>query len=199
MGLSAVPRGHLACVVTSLERNVPTLAGTPMPPSASPGGLRLERWSTAGTDRYRRLFRAIGTPWLWFSRLVMSDGALATVIGDRDVHIWSCVDADGTDRGLVELDLRQQGEVELSFFGLVPEAIGRGDGRWLMDQALHLAATTGRRRLWVHSCTLDHPNALAAYQRAGFRPFARAVEVFADPRLIGVLPRSAAPGVPILD
>jgi hypothetical protein len=53
--------------------------------------------------------------------------------------------------------------------------------------------------MWVHTCTLDHPGALGFYRRNGFAPFARAIETFADPRLLGILPRDAAPHAPLID
>ena len=68
-----------------------------------------------------------------------------------------------------------------------------------MARALPLAWRKGVTRLWVHTCTLDHPSALGFYRAQGFTPFARAVETFADPRLAGVLPREAAPHLPLLD
>ena len=52
--------------------------------------------------------------------------------------------------------------------------------------------------MWVHTCTLDHPGALGFYRRNGFTPFARAIETFADPRLIDVLPRDTAPQTPLI-
>jgi hypothetical protein len=50
----------------------------------------------------------------------------------------------------------------------------------------------------VHTCSLDHPAALPAYLRAGFRASSRAFESFPDPRLTGMLPRDCAPQVPLL-
>lgn len=81
----------------------------------------------------------------------------------------------------------------------MPELAGKGHGRWLMAQALSLAWRKGIGRVWVHTCTLDHPSALGFYRRSGFVPFAQAVETFADPRLAGVLSREAAPQIPLLD
>jgi hypothetical protein len=51
----------------------------------------------------------------------------------------------------------------------------------------------------VHTCTLDHPRALAFYLRSGFSAFSRQVEVADDPRGEGILPRSAASQIPIID
>jgi hypothetical protein len=52
--------------------------------------------------------------------------------------------------------------------------------------------------MWVHTCTLDGPNALAFYQRSGFTAYQRQLETFPDPRLNGLIPRDAAPHIPII-
>jgi hypothetical protein len=67
-----------------------------------------------------------------------------------------------------------------------------------MNRALQIAWVRNPRRLTVHTCTFDHPDALAFYLRTGFTPYARSLEVADDPRVLGVLPRAAAPHVPIL-
>ena len=90
------------------------------------------------------------------------------------------------------------GECEIAFIGLVPELAGQGHGRWLLTEALHLAWREGIARVHVHTCTLDHPAALAAYCRAGFEAIGRAVETFPDPRLTGLLPRDCAPQIPLI-
>ena len=74
--------------------------------------------------------------------------------------------------------LPRAGECELAFLGLVPELAGQGHGRWLFAEALRLAWREGVDRVHVHTCTLDHPAALAAYRRAGFTAFKRAFESF---------------------
>jgi GNAT superfamily N-acetyltransferase len=86
----------------------------------------------------------------------------------------------------------------LSYVGLVPELTGKGHGGWLMGHALSLAWRKGIDRVWVHTCTLDHPAALGFYRKNGFVPFATAVETFADPRLAGILSADAAPHVPMI-
>ena len=99
---------------------------------------------------------------------------------------------------MLELDFREPGECELAFIGLVPELAGQGHGRWLLAEAVRRAWRDGVDRVHVHTCSLDHPAALAAYRRAGFTPYKRAVERFPDPRLLGILPRDCAPQVPLL-
>ena len=194
MPLDPVPAAQVATIVTSLEMRT-----RPKPRPLPPSDLRLARWPEPELARYRTLFRRVGEPWLWFSRLVMPDDEVAAIIGDPNVHVFAVEDRAGIEVGMLELDFRQAGQCELAYFGLVPELAGRGHGRWLMTQALTLAWTQQVERVWVHTCTLDHPSALGFYRAQGFVPYARAVETFPDPRLTGHLPRDAAPHVPVLD
>jgi GNAT superfamily N-acetyltransferase len=193
MGLTPVPQGQLATIVTSLEMRTPP---RPRPLPASP--LRLAPWSAPPLERYRALFRRVGAPWLWFSRLIMDDAALTAIIHDPAVAIYAVIDRAGIEIGLLELDFRNEAQCEIAYFGLVPELAGKGHGRWLMGHALALAWRRDVARVWVHTCTLDHPSALGFYRAQGFAPYARAVELFPDPRLIGVLPTDAAPHIPLL-
>jgi GNAT superfamily N-acetyltransferase len=140
----------------------------------------------------------VGAPWLWFSRLVMDDAKLAAIIQDRQVELFAVEDEQGRDVGMIELDLREPGECELAFIGLVPELSGKGHGKWLLAKAVERSWRDGVRRVHVHTCSLDHPAALLAYQRAGFVPFKRAIERFPDPRLLGILPRDCAPQIPLI-
>lgn len=193
MPLTSVPAGQVATVVTSLH-----MRERPRPRPLPESELNLVRWAVPLPDKYRALFRRIGEPWLWFSRLVMDDEELAAIIGDPAVQVFAVEDRVGIEVGMLELDFRTSGECEIAYFGLVPELAGRGHGRWLMAQALTLAWRKEVDRVWVHTCTLDHPSALNFYRAQGFAPFARAVETFRDPRLSGLLAKSAAPHVPIL-
>lgn len=193
MPLTPVPSSEIATIVTSLE-----MRERPRPRPMPSSDLRLVRWPEPAIGKYLALFRRIGEPWLWFSRLVMPESAVAAIIGDSRVHVYAVIDRAGIEVGMLELDFREAGQCELAYFGLVPELNGRGHGRWLMAHALGLAWAKEVRRVWVHTCTLDHPSALNFYRAQGFVPFARAVETFPDPRLASVLPQSAAPHVPIL-
>lgn len=157
------------------------------------------RWPEPAPDRYRALFRRVGGPWLWFSRLVPDDAGLSALVAAPGVEVHAAEDGTGAAVGLLELDFRTPGACEIAFLGLAPELTGRGHGRWLMAVALACAWRAGIGRVRVHTCTLDHPAALPFYRRHGFVAFARAVERFADPRLLGILPRDAAPQVPLLD
>ena len=193
IGYHPLPPGHLANVVTCLEM----LAKPVARPVPAIEGLSLERLGGSDTERFRALFRAIGQDIMWFSRLIMAEEKLAGIIGDPHVHCHALV-KDGRDIGLLELDFREAGQCELSFFGLVPSSVGSGSGRYLMNEALTRAWAAPISRLWVHTCTFDHPNALTFYQRSGFKPYAVMVEVHQDPRLTGHLPKHASPQAPLI-
>ncbi len=191
-GVTFLPAGKIATIVTYLEmRQRPRLKRLPAAP-----GRRLERID-GNLARYRALFRRVGEDWLWFSRAVMPDAVLAPILAHPQVEAFALT-GDGTDLGLLELDFRPRGEAELAYFGLVPEAIGSGAGRQLMNEAIRRAFRRPIRRLFVHTCCLDHPAALPFYLRSGFTAYKRAVEVADDPRLLGALPLDAAPQVPII-
>ena len=193
MGLTAVPGNEVATIVTTLEmRQRPPLR--PLPASR----LRLAAWNRPTPEKYRALFRRIGAPWLWFSRLVMDDATLMRIIHDPAVSVFAVVDPGGLEVGMLELDFRTLGECELSYFGLIPELAGQGNGRWLMAEALGRAWRKGIDRVWVHTCTLDHPSALGFYRASGFTAIARTIETFVDPRTIGMLPADTAPQIPLL-
>ncbi len=192
LGYSPVAPGRLAQVVTFLEMTEPPAA--PGEPRGRTLGLR--RFDGGATEDYRRLFRAVGEDWLWSSRLEMTDDALRAILGDPRVEAYAVREGD-RDIGLLELDFRENAACELSFFGLAAGFVGRGFGRRLMDEAIRRAWAKPIRRFWVHTCTLDHPAALAFYCRAGFRPYGQAVEVSNDPRVSGHIRPDAAPHIPM--
>ncbi|MFZ2997979.1 MAG: GNAT family N-acetyltransferase [Sphingobium sp.] len=193
MALIPVAQGMVATIVTHLE-----MRDRPRPAPVPPAPLRLARWKTPDLAAYRTLFARVGAPWLWFSRLIMPDGDLAAILHDPSVEVYAVTDPRGTEVGLLELDFRALPDCELSFLGLVPELNGKGLGRWLMAQAKSLAWRRGVNRFWVHTCTLDSPAALGFYIKSGFVAYDREIETFPDPRLSGILPREAAPHVPLL-
>ena len=163
---------------------------------ASP--LRLLRWEKPAPAKYRALFRRVGEPWLWFSRLALDDTALRRIVHDDGVQVFAVLDRAGIEVGLLELDFRIAGACELGYFGLVPELAGKGHGGWLMAEALARAWAPGIARVWVHTCTLDHPAALGFYRKQGFTVFARAIERFADPRAIGIVSPEIAPQIALI-
>jgi GNAT superfamily N-acetyltransferase len=192
MSYEAVLDGELAAVVTYLEMRSPPDVEVP------PSPLSLKRIEVPQPEHYRDLFRLVGAPWLWFSRLILDEAHLAAIIQHPRVELYAVIDEGAREVGMLELDFREPHECELAFMGLVPELSGKGHGRWLLAEAMRRSWRESVDRVHVHTCSLDHPAALSAYRRSGFIPYKRAVERFPDPRLLGILPRDSAPQIPLL-
>ncbi|MGH6918164.1 MAG: GNAT family N-acetyltransferase, partial [Geminicoccaceae bacterium] len=129
---------------------------------------------------YRYLYDEIGRDWTWYERNLLDDAELAAIIHDPAVEV-NVLFADGRTAGLAELDRRDAADVELAYFGVLPAFIGQGLGRFLLDWAIHHVWRSRPRRLWVHTCDLDHPRALGVYQKAGFRIYDRRTALATPP------------------
>lgn len=191
MNENALPEGQLETVITYLEMRAP-----PAPARLSPAAKRLAflKAEHPTVSFYRYLYDTVGAPWLWYERRAMSDDELAAIITDNAVDIYVLY-VGGVPAGYVELDRREPPDIELAYLGLIPDFIGRGLGAFLLNQAIESAWLHEPHRLWVHSCTFDHPKALAVYQRAGFVPYRQETKRFDDPRLSGLMPPEAGRGL----
>lgn len=188
-----LPPGKLANIATYLEMKA--LPQRKLAPFAS--GLSLLPVGDMSIADYRHHFRTVGQNLLWFSRLLMVDEKLKSVLANPAIASFVFQRGDQM-LGLLELNFEDMANCELAFFGLVPDVVGNGLGRMLMDEAIRRAFAKPTGRLWLHTCTLDHPAAMPFYLRSGFTPYARMVEIHDDPRLQGKLPLTAAPQVPLL-
>ncbi|WP_439497799.1 GNAT family N-acetyltransferase [Bosea sp. (in: a-proteobacteria)] len=194
-GITDLPPGKIAAIVTSLEMFAPP-PERPDPPGLS--GFSLEPIGRTDAVRYLAIYRVLGERWMWFSRLVKPLPEIEAILADPAVEFFA-VRSEGRDVGLLELDFRIAGDGELAFFGLTEPVLGKGAGRWLMNRALKLAWSKPISRFWVHTCTLDHQGAPEFYQRSGFRVFKRSVEVDEDPRLNGHMPRDSVAHHPVIE
>jgi len=192
-GYTDVPAGRIAAVVTWLEMRAPA----PARPEVEVPSWKLRREVRPDLAWYRDLFRRVGEDWLWFSRLMMTDAELAAILHDPRVEVYALWH-EGRAEGLLELDFREDGACELAFFGLTPALVGTGAGRWMMNRAIARAWAQPIRQFRVHTCTLDHPGAVAFYLRSGFTAVRRQVEIAPDPRLESRAALTAAPHAPII-
>lgn len=154
----------LTTIVSYLEmRAAPTAAQTP-PPRPD---LTVVHARRPTTSFYRFLYDRVGAPWLWTDRRRLSDAELRVILDDDRVEVW-VLQASGVPAGYVELDRREGADIELAYFGLMPEFIGAKLGPYLLDWAIRRAWSYSPQRFWVHTQTLDHPRALPLYQQLGF-------------------------------
>ncbi len=194
-GYTDLPAGKIANVVTYFEREPPDTAAAA---AAADSRFAIRHVEKPGLAWYRDLYRRIGEDWLWFSRAIASDARLTAILADPATFVLA-LEQQGRAAGLAELSFAKPGEVEIVMFGVVPEATGTGAGRALMDAALRETMRPGMGRVWLHTCTFDHPAAVRFYRKCGFRAFKFAIEVSDDPRLTGHLPLTAARHVALID
>lgn len=116
---------------------------------------------------YRFLYNSVGEDYNWLSRRRLSDAQLSLILNDplNEVHV---LHVDGSPAGFVQFDRRTPDQIEYEQFGLMPEFLGAGMGKWFLQWAIEKAWSYQPKRLWLHTCTLDHPAALPMYEKAGF-------------------------------
>lgn len=144
----------------------PTYATQPRPP----GKIAILRAERPPTHFYRYLYDLIGRKWHWTSRRKLTDADLAAIIEDERVHLYVLY-VDGVPAGMAEVDATTAQLVEIRFFGLAPDFIGRGLSRFFLANAVDLAWSLNPEEVRIETCTLDHPAALALYQKFGFDVF----------------------------
>ncbi len=155
------------------------------PPPALPVTHQVVRATSCSVPFYRYLYNHVGADYVWWLRRTMPDEELAALLGDPLVSIHVLY-AGGEPAGFFELDARAWPGVNLSYFGLMPAAIGRGLGRAFLRQAVDAVWRQGARAMTVNTCTADHPRALPAYLRAGFHPVRQARELWNVPVRLGM-------------
>lgn len=191
--MSAVAVPELAVTITQLEMTSKPLRTPPPPPLARHLLMRAE---PATVSFYRYLYDTVGANWLWVERREWDDERLADRLSDERTDVYVLY-VDGVPAGFGELFQEGADTTDLAYFGLLPDFIGRRLGPFLLWSLIDLAWARPIRRFTVDTCTLDHPKALAHYQRAGFVPYAQRLVRKPDPRLTGRLPRDAAPHIPL--
>jgi GNAT superfamily N-acetyltransferase len=170
--LAGPAEGAIAVTVTSLEMTSPD----DLIEAAVPDGATWHGVEAGKADVSRDFYIRVGGPWYWVDRLDWSREQWSDWT-DRPAHHLMVCRHDGDEAGYAELEEQGAGQVEIAYFGLLPESIGRGLGRWWLAEVLAQAwRLPGTSRVWVHTCTLDGPAALATYTGRGLRPFARQVE-----------------------
>lgn len=172
--------GRLPTIVTWLEM---TKRPAAVANSEMPADTHLGLVADPSVPFYRFLYDAVGRPWLWYERRLIDDAALSAHLRSptTELHVlyigWE-------PAGFFQLDLANRAEVQLELFGLRPAYIGRGIGPWFLAQAATRAWRRGVERLVVDTNTLDHPRALALYQRIGFKVSRREHKMLRDPRIL---------------
>lgn len=129
----------------------------------------LQRIEGCPVSFFRYLYAEVGRAYHWRDRLSWSDQEVRSHLADPDVSLW-LLSSRAAPAGYFELRRHHDDSVEVAYFGLLPEFLGRGWGGHLLTLAVRAAWDLGPERVWLHTCTLDHPAALPNYLKRGFRP-----------------------------
>ncbi len=115
----------------------------------------------------RYLYQLVGEQWSWTDKLSFSDEEWQQYAENDNLRTWVAY-SKGSIAGYYELQKQEGANVEIVCFGLAPGFIGKGFGGYLLTHAIDSAWSWGNtRRVWVHTCTLDHEAALSNYQARG--------------------------------
>lgn len=170
--MTVLPAGtEVAYQVTWLEmRERPAF---PYPPAPAGMPVTLLRAEEPPVWYFLALYDAVGRDYAWEDIHRREHDDIARWLGDEGTALYTLM-GRGWPQGFFMLDSRTAGIVDIAYFGLVPEAVGRGLGSFLLKTAIHMAwDIAGTERLTVNTCTLDHPRALQTYQKHGFEPVRR--------------------------
>jgi GNAT superfamily N-acetyltransferase len=117
------------------------------------------------------LYQLVGKDWEWIDKLSWSDEEWKAYAENDNLRTWVAY-FKGSPAGYYELQQQKGGDVEIAYFGLAPRFIGQGFGGYLLSQAIKSAwKLKGAKRVWVHTCTLDHPSALQNYKARGMEVY----------------------------
>lgn len=140
--------------------------------ASAPRDTTLVRAEAASPEFGRFLYTAVGGAWFWRDRLAWTWEEWLARLDRPEVETWVLY-SRGTPAGYFELEAQPQRSAQIIYFGLLPSFLGRGLGGYLLTRAVERAwrMQPEVERVWVHTCSLDHPSALPNYLARGFTVF----------------------------
>ncbi len=135
-------------------------------------GITIARVPNPSPELYRMCYRTVGEAFHWRDRWDWTDQQIADHLADPAIQLFVATGDQGTLAGWYELRrVAEDDSVEIAYFGIVAAEFGRGFGKHLLSNAVRDAWSLGPSRVWLHTCTLDHPAALPNYIARGFTPY----------------------------
>jgi GNAT superfamily N-acetyltransferase len=132
--------------------------------------IRVEQLPECSPSFFRYLYVEVGRNYHWIDRLPWTDEDIVAHLSQSEISLWLMTN-DGVTAGYFELRRCEDGSVEIAYFGLLQEFIGRGLGKYLLTRAVEQSWADDANRVWLHTCTLDDPAAMPNYLKRGFTPF----------------------------
>ncbi|NEQ52422.1 MAG: GNAT family N-acetyltransferase [Leptolyngbya sp. SIO3F4] len=148
---------------------------------AAPTGLTLMEALVPCPEFQRFLYTAVGGSWYWMDRLKWTYQQWLDYLSQKHIHTWVGY-VQGVPAGYFELSQQTDQSTKIEYFGLIPQFIGQGHGGYLLTQALRTAWTLTNKRVWVHTNSIDGPNALNNYKARGLVIYDRRQSIFDLPK-----------------
>jgi ribosomal protein S18 acetylase RimI-like enzyme len=142
--------------------------------------LTLGRVVTPSPELNRFFYTTVGADWYWTVRLPWTYQRWLEYLNRPELVTW-ILSVQGVPAGYFELEAQPGPEVEIAYFGLLPQFVGTGLGGHLLTCAIERGWARGARRVWVHTCSLDHPQALANYQARGMTLYKQETQLEEQP------------------
>jgi GNAT superfamily N-acetyltransferase len=177
----AEPAVNVTIRVTFLRMDRPP--ETPARPL--PADMDVQRVVAPTVPFYRYLYNTVGEAHLWWLRRVASDADIAEILANPRLSLHVLYHG-GAPAGFYELDRKHAPVINLSYFGLLPHAVGRGLGTAFLRHAVDTAWAEGAKAVTVNTCTADSPRALPGYRRMGFRQVRELHEGWSIPTRLGL-------------
>lgn len=172
---------RVGVTVTFLRmEHAPEQAAPPLP-----AGAQAVRLAEPSVPFYRYLYETVGAPHVWWLRRATPDDELASLLRSPGISV-TVLYIGGEPAGFHELDARGWPDVNLNYFGLMPQKVGQGLGFPFLRNAVDLVWQHGARAMTVNTCTADSPRAMPTYLRAGFRPVRVVRETWDVPLRLGL-------------
>ena len=132
--------------------------------------LEIREARIASPELSRFLYTEVGRAWRWTDRLSWTYSRWLAHLERPEVEVWIAYLA-GVIAGYVEIERQPEESVEIVSFGLLRQFMGRGIGGLLLSDTVERAFRSGAKRVWLHTCSLDSPEAIKNYRSRGFKLF----------------------------
>lgn len=138
--------------------------------------LRIEQARIPSPELSRFLYSSVGGDWYWLDRLKWNYDQWMRYLDRPELETWVAY-LSGTPAGFIELEAQNNRNVKVNYFGLLRAFIGKRLGGHLLSVGVERAWAMGAQRVWLHTCSLDGPNALNNYKARGFKVYKSVVRV----------------------
>jgi len=140
-----------------------------------PENVEIKKIANINIYLYKSIYKQVGEIWGWTGRLIISDEELQIKLNDSKNEIYILF-SENKIAGFFEIYRHSPKEVELVYMGLIPDFIGKGLGKLLLNYSIEMAWTNETEKFWLHTCEFDHKDALKVYEKAGFKKISENIE-----------------------